>query len=103
MTDITPQLLITFLGKVADPMKKYDIDWFPTLNLGHNKIDVAAVLAANKRALQREAWVKDRNVKMKSTVSSSTSTTSSTLVTNGCTPTTCMYIKYLYNDWYLNQ
>jgi len=93
MTDITPQifqLLITFLGKAADPMKKYDIDWFPTLNLGRNKIDVAAVLAANKIALEREARVKDRNVKMNSTVSSSTSTSTSTLVTDGYTPTTCM-------------
>ena len=48
------------LGKPANTMDKYNIDWFPTLELGHDKLDVAAVHAASERTSEREAQAKVR-------------------------------------------
>ena len=31
-------------------MNKSDVDWCPSINLGHNKINVVALQAASKRA-----------------------------------------------------
>ena len=39
-------------------MDKYNVDWFPTLELGHDKLDVAAVHAASERTSEREAQAK---------------------------------------------
>lgn len=35
-------------------MNKSDIDWFPCLNLGHNKVNITSLKAANERATWRK-------------------------------------------------
>jgi len=42
--------LMHHIGKPADLMDKSNVDWFPTLELGHSKINVSALQAASKRA-----------------------------------------------------
>ena len=35
-------------------MNKFDINWFPCLNLGHDKVNIASLQAAIKRAKRTE-------------------------------------------------
>ena len=35
------------VGKPANTMDKFNMDWFPTREMGHNKVDIAALEAAN--------------------------------------------------------
>ena len=72
-------------------MDKYNVDWFPTLELGHDKLDVAAVYAASERASEREARLKERNkrvIDIQSSISTSGSTLASTLTTNSTSTST---------------
>jgi len=43
-------LYFAVVGKPVNPMDKFNMDWFPTRELGHNKVDIAALEAAHKRA-----------------------------------------------------
>ncbi|XP_065907590.1 uncharacterized protein [Dysidea avara] len=77
--------------KPADTMDKHNVDWFPTLELGHSKLDVAVVHAASERASEREARAKERNKRVfevNSNISTSGSTSASTLATTSSTSTT---------------
>ena len=42
--------LMHLIGKPADIMDKSNVDWFPTLELGHFKINTSALQAASERA-----------------------------------------------------
>jgi len=41
---------INYLGKPAYEMSRYDVDWAPCKNLGHNKVKMSALQAANEKA-----------------------------------------------------
>ena len=43
-------MLYVAVGKPANTMDKFNMDWFPTRELGHNKVDIATLEAANERA-----------------------------------------------------
>jgi len=71
ITFVTSSCFNTDVGKPADKMNKHDVDWFPTLELGHNKLDMETIHAASERASEREARAKERNkriVEMKTTI-----------------------------------
>ena len=53
-------LLLTYLILI-NFHNNNNVDWFPTLELGHSKLDVAVVHAASERASKREARAKERN------------------------------------------
>jgi len=43
-------LYFAVVRKPANLMDKFNMDWFPTRELGHNKVDIAALKVAYKRA-----------------------------------------------------
>ena len=42
------------VGKPADIMDKSNIDWFPTVELGHSKINMASLKVANQQAARTD-------------------------------------------------
>ena len=67
-------------------MYKFNLDWFPTRKLRHNKVDIAALEAANERARHTQL----RNKKKVAEVPSSASIELQTEcdVNHQCVPTT---------------
>ena len=53
-------MLYVVVGKPVNTMDKFNMDWFPTRELGHNKVDIAAFEAANERAQHTQLRNKKR-------------------------------------------
>ena len=48
------RIAIAILGEPSYIMNKFDINWFPCLNLGHDKVNIASLQATIKRATRTE-------------------------------------------------
>jgi len=47
------------IGKPTDIMDKSNVDWFPTLELGHFKINTSTLQAASERAARTSQKIKN--------------------------------------------
>ena len=72
-------------------MNKSDIDWFPCLHLGHDKVNIIALQAANERATRTELRKKRmeetsasalRSTEIQTSVNEGTTTTSNSCISN---------------------